>query len=108
MALIATAGLPHVLARAAAPTGKRLGKKDKREKREGSARAGIRVQPYPQAQLLQEAAQLLELEDKIEHPPNGGTEDTTDAAAAAFFSAITSDEIRSLGVPQTPPVVEGI
>jgi hypothetical protein len=50
----------------------------------------------------------MELEHKIDHPPNGGTKDTTDAAAAAFLSAFTSDEIKSLSIPQGPPVVVGI
>ena len=66
------------------------------------------IRLYPQPQLLKEAAELIELESKIEHPPNGGTKDTTDAAAAAYLSAISSDEIRSLTMPQTPPVLVGI
>jgi hypothetical protein len=66
------------------------------------------IRLYPQAQLLKEAGELVELEHKIDHLPNGGTKDTSDAASGAFFSAITSEEIRSLSLPQAPPVVLGI
>lgn len=38
------------------------------------------IRLYPQVQLLKEAAELVELEAKIDHRPNG-TKDTTDAAA---------------------------
>jgi hypothetical protein len=57
---------------------------------------------------VKEAARLIELENKIAHPPNGGSKDATDAAAAAFFGAIRSEETRSLSLPQGPPVVVGI
>lgn len=66
------------------------------------------IRLYPQAQLLKEAAALIELDSKIDHPLGGGTKDTTDAAAAAFLSAISSDEIRSLAIPPGAPAVFGI
>jgi hypothetical protein len=66
------------------------------------------IRLYPQAQMLKEASELLEQETKIDHPQNGGSKDTTDAAAGAFLSAISSDEVRTLCTPQAPPVVVGI
>ena len=65
------------------------------------------IRLYRQAQLWKEAAELIETDSKIDHPP-GGTKDTTDAAAGAYLSAILSDEIRSLATPPGPPVVNGI
>jgi hypothetical protein len=58
--------------------------------------------------LLKEAAQLIELDSKIDHPPGGGTKDTTDSAAAAYLSAISSQEVTSLTIPQTPSALVGI
>lgn len=71
----------------------------------GFQEGGIRL--YPQAQLLKEAAALIETEEKIERPPDG-TKDTTDAAAGAYLNAIASEEVRTLTVPQAPPAVVGI
>src|ERR1035437_9217369 len=65
------------------------------------------VRLYQQAQLLKEAAVLIETEEKIERPPDG-TKDTTDAAAGAYLNAIASEEVRTLTVPQAPPAVVGI
>ncbi len=65
------------------------------------------IRLYRQAQLLKEAAELIETEWKIVHPPDG-TKDTTDAAAGAYFNAITSDEVESLGGPQGPSALVGI
>ena len=65
------------------------------------------IRLYRQAQLLKEAAQLIETESKIDHPPEG-TKDTTDAAAAAYFSAIYSKEVRLLAIPQANVAVTGI
>jgi hypothetical protein len=65
------------------------------------------IRLYPQVQLLKEAAQLIEIGTKIDHPP-GGTKDTTDAAAGAYLNAISSEEIRSLVATQEPPAVLGI
>jgi hypothetical protein len=42
-------------------------------------------------QMLREAEELLEMDKKFDHPPDG-SKDTTDAAAGAFFNAINSDE----------------
>jgi hypothetical protein len=65
------------------------------------------IRLYRQAQLLKEAAELIELEAKVDHSPNG-TKDTTDAAAGAFLSAISSDEVQTLCTSQAPPVFVGI
>jgi hypothetical protein len=65
------------------------------------------IRLYPQAQLLHEASELIETEDKIERPMNG-TKDTTDAAAGAYLNAITSEEIKTLNNSQAPSVVVGI
>jgi hypothetical protein len=73
---------------------------------QGGFQGGL-IRLYPQAQLLQEAAELIETEEKIERPPNG-TKDTTDAAAGAYLNAITSEEVTTLNVPQAPSVVVGI
>lgn len=51
-----------------------------------------RIRLYRQAQLLREVENLMEGDKKFDHPPNGGSKDTTDAAAGAFYNAITSDE----------------
>jgi hypothetical protein len=65
------------------------------------------IRLYPQSQLLKEAAGLIELGTKIDHEPNG-TKDTTDAAAGAYLNAISSEEIRTLTVPEGPSAVVGI
>jgi hypothetical protein len=73
-------------------------------------RAGFQencVRLYRQQQLLKEAGTLIETDTKVDHPPNG-TKDTTDAAAGAFLNAISSDEIKTLAVPEGPSAVVGI
>jgi len=64
------------------------------------------IRLYRQAQLLKEAADLIELPSKIEHLPNG-TKDTADAAVGSYFNAISSEEVTVLTVPSTPPAVQG-
>lgn len=53
------------------------------------------VRLYPQEIFLSEAAELLELERKIDHPP-GGSKDVADAVAGAFENAICSAEMATL------------
>ncbi|MGA9452320.1 MAG: hypothetical protein WBW41_13360 [Verrucomicrobiia bacterium] len=65
------------------------------------------IRLYRQQQLLKEAAALVELDTKIDHPSNG-TKDTTDAAAGAFLNAISSEEIKTLKVPEGPSALVGI
>jgi len=52
-------------------------------------------------------AELIELDTKIDHPPNG-TKDTSDAAAGAYLNAISSEEVHNLTVPNAPPVILGL
>lgn len=54
-----------------------------------------RIRLYRQAQMLREAENLMEEDKKFDHPPNG-SKDTTDAAAGAYFNAVSSDEKISL------------
>jgi hypothetical protein len=65
------------------------------------------IRLYRQPQLLREAAELIELEKKIDHSPNG-TKDTSDAAAGAFLNAISSDEVYNLTVSHAPPAILGV
>ncbi len=65
------------------------------------------IRLYRQSQLLKEAAELIETETKIDHPPNGGTKDTTDAASGAYLNAISSEEVRNLAAPR-PSVIVGL
>ena len=64
------------------------------------------LRPYRHDRLLAEAAQLIELERKVDHPP-GGSKDLADAVAGAHFNAIRSDEGRQL-LANLPPGVVGI
>jgi hypothetical protein len=73
-------------------------------------RAGFQencIRLYRQQQLLKEAAALIDTDTKVDHPPNG-TKDTTDAAAGAFLNAISSDEVKTLTVPEGPSALVGI
>ena len=47
------------------------------------------------------------MEHKIDHLPDG-EKDTTDAAAGAYYNAISSDEIQLLMVPETAPGPVGV
>jgi len=53
--------------------------------------------------MIREAENLLEMDKKFDHPPDG-SKDTTDAAAGAYYNAVNSDEKISL-VSQNPPSV---
>src|SRR5262249_25539720 len=67
---------------------------------------GHQVRFYPPDLLLKEAEHLQELDRKFDHPV-GGSKDLTDAAAGAYFNAITSEEKTTLSV-QNEPAVYGI
>ena len=72
-------------------------------------RAGFeehRIRLYRNEQMIREAEQLLEMDKKYDHPPDG-SKDTTDAAAGAYFNAINSDEKLSLNSRNTPAVYSG-
>lgn len=57
-------------------------------------------------QMLREAENLLEMDKKFDHPPDG-SKDTTDAAAGAFFNAVNSDEKLSMASHNAPSVYTG-
>jgi len=57
-------------------------------------------------QMLREAEQLLEMDRKYDHPPDG-SKDTSDAAAGAYFNAVNSEEKLMLGSRNYPAVYSG-
>ena len=57
-------------------------------------------------QMIREAENLLEMDKKFDHPPDG-SKDTTDAAAGAFFNAVNSDEKLSMASHNAPSVYTG-
>lgn len=63
----------------------------------------LRLRPYRQDMMIQEAENLVDLEGEkmIDHPKNG-TKDTSDAAAGAYFNAIESDEKSSVNIDNVP------
>lgn len=67
---------------------------------------GHQIRLYRHDLLLKEAEFLQELEKKLDHGV-GGSKDLTDAAAGAYFNAITSGEKATLSA-QNVPVVLGI
>lgn len=56
-----------------------------------SAIQELRIRLFRQDQLVYEASELLDLPDKIDHPPEeeGGSKDTSDAVAGAYYNAIS-------------------
>ena len=56
-----------------------------------SAIQELRIRLFRQDQLVYEAGELLDLPDKIDHPPEeeGGSKDTSDAVAGAYYNAIS-------------------
>lgn len=65
-----------------------------------------RIRLHRNEQMLREAEQLLEMDKKYDHPPDG-SKDTTDSAAGAYFNAINSDEKFSLGSFNAPVIAGG-
>jgi hypothetical protein len=65
----------------------------------------LRLRPYRQDMMVQEAENLVdvETEKKVDHPKNG-SKDTSDAAAGAYFNAIESDEKGSVNVDNVPSI----
>lgn len=71
-------------------------------------RAGFeehRIRLHRNEQMIREAENLLEMDKKFDHPPDG-SKDTTDAAAGAYFNAVNSEEKVSM-VNQNAPVMSG-
>ena len=65
-----------------------------------------RIRLHRNEQMMREAEQLLEMDKKYDHPPDG-SKDTTDAAAGAYFNAINSDEKLMLSSHNHPAVYSG-
>lgn len=57
-------------------------------------------------QMVREAGELLEMEKKFDHPPDG-SKDTCDAASGAYYNAINSDEKLTLSSYNEPAVYGG-
>jgi hypothetical protein len=72
-------------------------------------RAGFeehRIRLHRNEQMIREAENLLEMDKKFDHPPDG-SKDTTDAAAGAYFNAVNSDEKLSLMSHNAPSLYTG-
>lgn len=72
-------------------------------------RAGFeehRIRLHRNEQMIREAENLLEMDKKFDHPPDG-SKDTTDGAAGAYFNAVNSDEKLSLTSHNAPTVYTG-
>lgn len=72
-------------------------------------RAGFeehRIRLHRNEQMIREAENLLEMDKKFDHPPDG-SKDTTDASAGAFFNAVNSDEKLSMASHNAPSVYTG-
>jgi len=62
-----------------------------------------RIRLYRSEEMLEEAEKLMEGDKKFDHP-DGGSKDTTDACAGAYFNAINSDERTTLLTQAVPSV----
>jgi len=63
----------------------------------------LRLRPYRQDQMIQEAERLVDGDKKIDHPKDG-SKDTSDAAAGCYFNAISSDEKFSVSIDNSPSI----
>lgn len=73
-----------------------------------SAIQELRIRFFRQDQLVFEAGELLDLPDKIDHPPEeeGGSKDTSDAVAGAYYNAISyTSKIGSNTVMDSVPAI---
>ena len=62
-----------------------------------------RIRLYRSEEMIEEAEKLMEGDKKFDHP-DGGSKDTTDACAGAYFNAINSDERTTLLTHAVPSV----
>jgi hypothetical protein len=72
-------------------------------------RAGFeehRIRLHRNEQMIREAENLLEMDKKFDHPPDG-SKDTTDAAAGAYFNAVNSTEKLSMTGMNAPTLYTG-
>lgn len=64
-----------------------------------------RMRLFQNEQLLREAEQLIDVDKKYDHPPDG-SKDTSDAGAGAYWNAISSDEKITLNSINDPVMVD--
>ena len=72
-------------------------------------RAGFeehRIRLHRNEVMLHEAEQLLEMDKKYDHPPEGG-KDVCDAASGAYTNAVNSDEKISMMSHNAPSIYSG-
>jgi hypothetical protein len=65
-----------------------------------------RIRLMRNEQMIREAEQLLEMDKKYDHPPDG-SKDTTDAASGAYFNAVNSEEKVMIASHNAPSVYSG-
>lgn len=65
-----------------------------------------RIRIWHHSQLWRELENLLEMNKKFDHPPNG-SKDTSDAAAGALFNALNSDEKLTIMSHDVPAIHKG-
>lgn len=63
-----------------------------------------RIRCYRQGQMIKEAENLLDFGDKVEKP-EGGSKDTTDSAAGAFWNAVSEAPLGGKTTTSAPPSV---
>ena len=63
----------------------------------------LRMRLFRSEEMIEEAEKLMEGDKKFDHP-DGGSKDTTDACAGAYFNAINSDERTTLLTQSVPSV----
>jgi hypothetical protein len=65
-----------------------------------------RIRLHRNEQMIREAGELLEMDKKYDHPPDG-SKDTCDGAAGAYYNAINSEEKLTLSSHNAPAVYGG-
>lgn len=65
-----------------------------------------RIRLHRNEQMIREAENLLEMDKKFDHPPDG-SKDTTDSASGAYYNAVSSDEKLSLSSHNAPSMYTG-
>ncbi len=63
----------------------------------------LRLRPYRHRHMMNEAENLMDGAKKVDHPKDG-SKDTTDAAAGAYYNAITSEEKDTINVDNAPTI----
>lgn len=65
-----------------------------------------RIRLYRNEQMMREAAELLEMDRKYDHPTNG-TKDTTDSCSGSYLNAVNSEEKITMFSTNAPSVYNG-